>query len=186
MNIMRVMYLIFLTLLGHISAYGANFNGPGQNSFLRAQLLDYNISGTQYYYKEGNCSYNEYYITIRAMGTTDDDGAGNDEILIEIMDDGKLKSSKIISIPVGNTKTISTLLKFSGTYQTQAPGVGIYIYDDRNRNRRLAGQDPFIPNQVEENSCRTTNVTVPLSPFTLLLLIVLIGFFGYRKAYYSY
>ncbi len=184
MNIMKVICLILLTLIGHVSAYGFNLNGPGQKSFLRAQLLDYNISGTQYYYKEGNCSYNEYYITIRATGNTDDDGAGNDEILVEVWDDNVVKDSKIVSIPVGNTKTISTLLKFSGTYQTQATGVGIYIYDDRNRNIRLAKQDPFIPNQVEENSCRTTNdVTVPLSPFALLLLVILMGFFGYRKAY---
>ena len=176
----NIVYMLVI-LLYSISAYGIEFNGPKQ-SCLRAQLLDYNISGIQYYYKDGNCTYNEYTVTLKATGDKDDDGNGNDEILIAVWDDGTIKDSKIIKIPVGSTQTITATLTFSGVYKTGAPGVGIYIYDDINRNTELASTDPYTPTQIERDSCTPIpTVSVPLHPLALFSLSLLIAIFGFRR-----
>lgn len=103
-------------------------------------------------------------VTVTATITgVDDLGDGMDEVTFELWDDGELKDSQVVTIPVGETQAVTVTLGFDGLYQTDASGVGVYV-DSRTT---IYSNDPFIPTDV--GGCEVTPVPT-LSGLSLMLL----------------
>jgi hypothetical protein len=99
------------------------------------------VEGTQTIAEEGDCSFVEVIVTAELTGV-DSDTISGDEILFELWDDGELKDSEIVTVPVGETEIVVVTLSFEGLYLTGAAGVGITITEIGYVN------DPFIPEDV--------------------------------------
>src|SRR5262249_33045982 len=93
----------------------------------------------------GDCS--RVAVTISGSITGDtDDGGGLDRVSFEVWDDGAMKDSEIVSVPVGTTQPVNVTLSFLGLYGSGAPGVGVLVSDVGGAN--LFDQDPFFPTDV--------------------------------------
>jgi hypothetical protein len=122
----------------------AERNGPpGPRASLPGTLT---FAGTQTIAEAGDCSNVEVTITGDVNGTTDD-GGGLDEVSLQLWDDGTMKDSAVVQIPVGTTQAIDVTLSFLGLYLTGAPGVGILVIDTPG-GTLLANEDPFFPEDV--------------------------------------
>lgn len=123
----------------------AQLNGP--EAVARATISGtLTVTGTQTIAQVGECS--RVNITIAGSITGDvDDGGGVDQVGFELWDDGTMKDSGELDIPVGTTQPINVTLNFLGQYQTGAPGVGVLVYDLPSHTL-LYVVDPFIPTDV--------------------------------------
>jgi len=132
----------FLALGAGLSAIlmaGSNYGGPNEIGVRATPTEDITVTGVQTIAERADCTFNEFYITGEAEGTDDDTGRGQDEVTFEVWDDGELKDSSTIKIPVGETTPFDVRLAFKGKYKTGVPGVGIY-----SKELGLA-IDPFYP-----------------------------------------
>ncbi len=96
------------------------------------------LTGIQLIDPSGKCSSVSVTVAGKVTGTTDD-GGGKDVITFQLWDDGTLKDSGDISVPVGQTIDFSVTLDFAGLYGHSAPGVGVYSSEVGLR------VDPFYP-----------------------------------------
>jgi hypothetical protein len=122
-------------------------NGPTKPSGvtpLGAIIGTLTVTGVQTIAPSDECSSVSVTVTGAVQGTVDDHG-GLDDITFDLWDDGSLKASQTVSVPVGATRNIAVTLSFLGRYLTGAAGVGVY-----------AGElgwsaDPFYPTDVTGN-----------------------------------
>ena len=114
-------------MLSPVSALALR-NAPIVPSTRAAVVGTMTVTGTQTIAEAGDCSRVELTIAGDLTGDTDD-GGGLDQVSFEVWDDGTLKDSQIVSIPVGTTQTVSVHLSFLGLYLTGAPGVGVIVFD---------------------------------------------------------
>jgi hypothetical protein len=123
----------------------AERNGPvpGPRASLPGTLT---LTGTQTIAAEGDCSNVEVRITGDVTGTVDD-GAGLDQVALQVWDDGIMKDEVVVQIPVGTTQAIDETLRFLGLYLTGAPGVGVLVVDTPGGGLLLS-VDPFFPEDV--------------------------------------
>lgn len=141
------------------------------------------VTGTQTTAPVGACS----QVTVRVVGQvsgTVNDGAGLDQIAIQLWDDGALRDSRALAIPVGATNAFDVTLTFSGQYGVGVPGVGIVI-EDQPGGEQIYINDPFIPTDVP-GSCGPGSVTaVPTlsqgGMATLILLCAALAWWRQRK-----
>jgi hypothetical protein len=108
-----------------------------------------NISG--YENLASGCQQVRVEFTWTAVGSTDD-GGGFDEIYTELWDDGTRKDYEIYQIAVGSTVTKTTILEYSGTVGSGAPGVGIFL-NDMPIDNNIYGIDPYFPTP-SNSSCK--------------------------------
>jgi hypothetical protein len=122
----------------------AQSNGPGGG---RAVVVDtLTVTGMQTIAEEGDCS--EVVVNVAGSLTgTVDDGGGFDQVSVELWDDGTMKDSQVVSIPVDTTQPIDVTLSFLGLYLTGAPGVGVLVVDIPGLDL-LLNEDPFFPTDV--------------------------------------
>jgi len=125
------------------------------------------VTGTQTVAETGECSYNEYNLTGQVEGTVND-GGGMDNITFEVWDDGALKDSETISIPVGETQTINVTLSFEGLFGTGNPGVGLYCPELNYE------EDPFYPTEVQ-GRCPSEATVPTLNEWGMIVLSMLIA-----------
>ena len=104
------------------------------------------VTGTQTIAAVGDCSNVQVTVAGDLTGT-DDDGGGLDQVRFELWDDGTMKDSEVVAIPVGATQAVSVTMSFLGLYQTGAPGVGVYL-SDLPSETGLYSVDPFFPTDV--------------------------------------
>lgn len=133
----------------------------------KAAVADIIVSGTQ------TCTRVDINVQGEVTGTVDQ-GGGMDFIVIEIWDDGELKDSAQVDVPVGDVISFDEALGFLGAYLTDADGVGVYVTDSNGAT--LFDEDPFIP----ANFCHTHTapVVVPASSTTQLALLALLAALG--------
>jgi hypothetical protein len=151
---------VFLSAALLPPALFARSNGPtafGQRAAIPGTLT---VTGTQTIGEVGECSNVQITVTGDITGDTDD-GGGADQVRFELWDDGSLKDSEEISVPVGSTVPVSVSLSFLGLYQTGAPGVGVIVVDPPS-NGFLFSFDPFLPTDVV-GPCPTCDAT-PRTP----------------------
>ena len=147
-------------------------NGPQSGAIqTKATGANFSVTGTQTVGAVGDCSKVTVSVTGEITGTIDR-GGGLDSVAFQLWDDGELKDSETVSVPVGNTQSVSVTLEFEGLYGTGIPGVGIIV----ESGGELYSNDPFIPADVE-GACGTGPVApsqvtaVPtLSTLSLMLL----------------
>ena len=176
----RVRPLLYGMLLGLLAAAPvpafAQLNGPapsgvkGPAAVISGTLT---VTGTQTITVD--CPHVSVTITGSITGTVDD-GGGFDEVLFELWDDGVLKDSQVVNIPVGITQPVSVTLGFQGLYGTLAAGVGIVVTDLPSGDP-LFNEDPFFPTDVQ-GVCPAPAPAIgsPGSlPFVLTALGLLIG-----------
>lgn len=128
-------------LLGAGLAEAGTRNHPlaGERIVIRpAASGNVTVTGRQIIAPDQSCSSVVIRITGDVTGQVDD-GSGLDEVLFELWDDGTLKDSESVFVPVGQTQSVDVTLQFTGTYGTSAPGVGVYAYE------LGLVEDPFIP-----------------------------------------
>jgi hypothetical protein len=122
---------------------------------------------------------NEVVATIGITGVTNDSG-GQDVVCGNIWDDGVVKVSQCVNVPVGATQTVTFDLIWNGPIGQAAPGVGLLINDATSSaaptgGALIASKDPLL----------LTIVQIPtLSPAMLAALAVLLlgaGFWMYRR-----
>lgn len=182
----RVRPLLYGMLLGLLAAAPvpafAQLNGPGPfaNSVTGPSAVipgSLTVTGTQTIAQVGGCSRVSVTIAGSITGAVDD-GGGVDQVRFELWDDGVLKDSQVVSIPVGVTQPVSVTLGFQGLYLTGAPGVGVAVYDPPSE-QLLFSQDPFFPTDVQgvcERSAPAPAIGSPGSlPFELTALGLLIA-----------
>ena len=116
-----------------------------------------NITGEQY--TDTNCQMTSVTITGNITGVTDD-GDGDDNITLELWDDGEVKDSKTIRIKVGTTQNIAVTLSFNSLYGTDASGVGIYIDEAQDSRNYMFSDDPFTPTDITGKCTDSTLLTV--------------------------
>ncbi|MCW8925317.1 MAG: hypothetical protein OQJ84_03595 [Xanthomonadales bacterium] len=144
---------------------------PGRSGVEAAAAGPIVAVGTQTVAGEGECSFNSYTISGDVTGDTDD-GGGLDSVTCEVWDDGALKDSETLTVPVGATQLLEFNLEFEGEFGTGAAGVGLVC------NEIGFSADPFIPEEVA-GSCPSMAVGVPTMPRSgLLILVSLIGLLG--------
>jgi len=98
------------------------------------------VTGEQITSRDQSCT--RVWVNIKGMVTGDsDDGGGLDNVLFEIWDDGALKDSKTVSVPVNSTVPVDVTLGFDGQYQQGASGIGVYGYEVG------LDLDPFYPTE---------------------------------------
>jgi len=131
-----------LALIGNAAYAGPN--RPDSAPAVKPSAIavsDLITTGEQVISDSGKCS----KVTVNIKGVvqgTVDDGGGMDQVDFELWDDGTLKDSATLSIPVGSQIAIDVTLKFEGLYLTGAPGVGVYSWE------LGYGVDPFYPTDV--------------------------------------
>lgn len=160
-------------LLSAMTAH-AQLNGPPKapDRVAARAVGSLTVTGTQTVAAQGNCSRVTIFIRGSVTGVDNDDGAGNDTITFDLWDDGDLKDTKTISVPVGQTLPVNVTLGFLGLYGTGAAGVGVLDSDG------LTDIDPFLPTDVP-GSCASTATAIPvLGAPALAGTIGLIGLAG--------
>ncbi len=108
----------------------------------------YEIYSAKQFIGPEQCTYNIYRIRGEVTGVDNDidTGSGLDEIEFQVWDDGVLKDSETITVPVGMTMSYDVTLEFDGVYSTGSPGVGLYSEIDLYL-------DPFFPDDVVVDDC---------------------------------
>jgi len=124
----------------------AQLNAPARPSTRAAVSGTVTVTGTQTIAEAGDCSDVKVTIAGELNGTVDD-GGGVDQVSFQLWDDGTLKDSATVDIPVGSTQPFSVTLSFLGLYLTGAAGVGVLVVDDPSAGI-LFDQDPFFPTDV--------------------------------------
>jgi uncharacterized repeat protein (TIGR01451 family) len=147
----------------------AQTNGPGPAASGRRPLALNAVFNSLSGFTD-KTSTNSVTATFTVTGA-EDDGGGNDSVRLVIYDDQSVKAQKTFQIPVGTRQTITTTLSWSGPIGTQAPGVGVYLYDSGMSTGVLAYVDPFLlsgekPLTVDK-SAPTSVVTGQLLTYTL-------------------
>jgi hypothetical protein len=120
---------------------------------------------------------NQIVATLPVTGTTDD-GTG-DIVCASIFDDGAVKVSQCLTVPVGSTQTLTFTLNWNGSILQGAPGVGLYVYDATSAanptgGSLLASMDPINPSQF---SIVVTNVPT-MSEWAMLAMAAMIALAG--------
>jgi hypothetical protein len=134
-----------ILLLGPVTAFGQR-NAPTFAAARAAIQGTLTVTGTQTIAQAGDCSRVDVTISGQMTGTTDD-GGGLDQVSFEVWDDGTMKDSQIVNIPVGTTQSVSVTLTFLGLYLSGAPGVGVVVNDIPGAGNLLV-EDPFFPSDV--------------------------------------
>lgn len=116
-----------------------------------------NITGEQY--TDTDCQMTSVTVTGNITGVNDD-GDGDDNITIELWDDGTVKDSKTIRIKVGTTQNIAVTLSFNSLYGTDASGVGVYIDEAKDSRNYIFSKDPFTPTDITGKCTDSTLLTV--------------------------
>lgn len=176
---MKYLFAIFGGLMLAGTAV-ANNTGDTPPPSTRAVAGNVSISGTETDGGPGDCSFVTINITAEIEGTNDL-GGGNDEIRFSIWDDGSEVAFEVVSVPVGETRTVNVTLEFEGLVGTGAPGVGVSIYDGPTTGgSRLFNEDPFLPETVPGSCAGAAAVSVPAnSSWMLIALGGLLGLFGF-------
>jgi hypothetical protein len=114
---------------------------------------------------------NEVVATMAVTGVTADT-PGQDLVCGDIFDDGTLKVSQCLNVPVGTTVTLKFDLKWTGPIGQLAPGVGLEVTDDTSP--ATAGTGPLI---ASVDPLQLTVEQIPtLSPAMLgALALLLLG-----------
>ena len=117
---------------------------------------------------------NEVIATLPVTGTTDD-GGGSDIVCGVIWDDGTVKVSQCLTVPVGTTQTLTFTLDWTGAVLSGAPGVGLDIYDATSAatpttGTVLAGIDPLF--------LALTSPVPTLSEWALLAMTAILAVLG--------
>lgn len=116
----------------------------------------YVVTGKQIISASGQCS--RVIVNIKGVVTgTTDDGGGLDTVTYELWDDGEVKDSEVVSIPVGLSMAVDVTLEFEGLYKTGAPGVGVL----ESETGLLI--DPFYPTD-EAGTCSANPIKCWISP----------------------
>jgi len=177
---MKHLIAIFGGLLLASTALADNTGGTPPPS-ARAVAGNVSVSGTETDGGPGECSYVTINITADIEGTNDLDG-GNDQIRFSVWDDGSEMDFEIVSVPVGETQTVTVTLEFEGLVGASASGVGVLIFDGPTTSgSTLFVEDPFIPDTVS-GSCpgSPAAISVPVNEswmlITLIGLLALLGF----------
>src|SRR4029453_3871343 len=127
----------------------AQLNGPGRaQDSVSAMVIAAPpiVTGTQTVGEGGDCS----RVTVNVSGDltgAGDDGGGVDQVQFELWDDGSLKDSQVVDVPVGTTRSVNVTLSFLGLYLSGAPGVGVYL-TELPGGGNLFFLDPFFPTDV--------------------------------------
>lgn len=116
-------------------------NNPNPPS-IDAIGVNYIVTGEQIISDDGTCSRVWVNIKGEVTGTTDD-GGGFDNVTYEMWDDGTLKDSETLSIPVESTILVDVTLEFEGLYLQGAPGVGVSELETG------LSIDPFYPTDIQ-------------------------------------
>ncbi len=109
------------------------------------------VTGQQVVSQDENCSKVVIRVTGQVTGVNDD-GGGMDNVTFELWDDGQLKDSVEIQVPVGQTQQVDVTMAFAGRYLTGAAGVGVYAGEIG------LNSDPFIPTDVA-GTCETLPIS---------------------------
>lgn len=109
--------------------------------------LGLNLEGTEYISSDSSCKKVEVEIHGAVRGTVDDQD-GHDKFTCKLYDDGHLKDTKTIFIPVGVSRFINIKLSYYGSVGHDAKGVGVYCDDVFKR-------DPYMPIEKINNVCKT-------------------------------
>lgn len=141
-----------LALCGPVAA---GPNNPDAVS-ISAVGTNYTLTGEQIISADGTCSRVWVNIKGEVTGTTDD-GNGLDNVTYELWDDGTLKDSETLSIPVDSTILVDVTLEFEGLYLTGAAGVGVY------ESETGLFEDPYYPTDVP-GVCSVNPVKCWVSP----------------------
>ncbi len=171
----KLLSSVAVVLLVSAVAVAAPTNGPGaQGEAPQATGSITSLSGIT------DCvQNNSVTFTIHVTGTTDD-GSGQDQIDVQIWDDGVLKVSGSYSVAVDATVDITDTLNWSGPIGASALGVGVELVDMPGGGF-LDGVDPFVLDG--EDGCGDITPTpfepVPVTgPAGLLALIGLLAAAG--------
>jgi hypothetical protein len=113
---------------------------------------------------------NEVVATLPVTGTTDD-GGGSDIVCGNIWDDGTVKVSQCLSVPVGTTQTLTFTLDWTGAVLTGAPGVGLYMNDATSAATPTTGGSLGI---IDPLFLALTSPVPTLSQWSLMLLVALV------------
>lgn len=125
-----------------------------------ATSSDFITSGTQIISDDDSCQ--SVTVTIAGYLTgTEDDGYGLDIVTFDLWDDGELKDSADVSVPVGETHSFNVTLGFSGRYLSGAPGVGVLA------NEVGYSLDPFYPEDIQ-GTCSVEAIKCWISPPTIV------------------
>jgi len=122
---------------------------------------------------------NEVTFTINITGDTDD-GGGQDQIAVQIWDDGVIKVQQTYSVAVGATVDITDTLYWSGPIGESALGVGVVVVDMPG-GAYIDYVDPFVLDGEDQCGDITPTPMVPVpttGPTGLLALIALLAAAG--------
>jgi len=159
----------------------ANNTGGTPPPSARAVAGNVSVTGTETDGGPGECSYVTINITAEIEGTNDL-GGGNDQIRFSIWDDGSEVAFEVVSVAVGETRTVNVTLTFEGLVGVGAPGVGVTIYDGPTTgSAALFSEDPFYPETVP-GSCDggAPAISVPVNgPWMLITLTGLLALLGF-------
>lgn len=146
----------------------SNIPGPMIDAIIPGALA---VTGTQTIADVGDCSRVSVTISGDVTGAVDD-GGGVDQVSFQLWDDGSLKDSAVIDVPVGSTETVEVTLSFLGLYLSGAPGVGVLVREEPGGSV-LFSEDPFFPIDVAGvcPSCGITPQSGCTAPGKSLLLL---------------
>lgn len=158
MTIKKLPLCIGLALFANFAVAGSNYpNLPSVKPQAEA-VGTLEVTGEQVISTSGKC--NKVTVNIKGVvkGTVDD-GGGLDQVTFDLWDDGVLKDSSTLSIPVGSSILVDVTLKFEGLYLTGAAGVGV-VADELGWY-----VDPFIPTDVP-GTCSSNPIKCWVEPNT--------------------
>lgn len=140
------------------AALAGNYGGKAPVAPM-ATGANYVVTGEQIISDDGTCS--RVWVNIKGSVTgTTNDGDGKDNVNFELWDDGTLKDSEAVAVPVGSTILVDVTLEFEGLYLHGAAGVGVYEWETGLM------QDPFYPTDVP-GVCSVNPVKCWVAPNTV-------------------
>ncbi len=152
----RLFSCFVVAVMASAVASGAGLNAPvsGGDAPLATGSIT-NLSGITDCFESNSVTF-----TIHVVGITDD-GSGNDEVKVQIWDDGVLKVEDTYSVAVGSETDITDTLNWSGPIGQGALGVGVLLLDIPG-DGLLDVVDPF---ELEgEDGCGDPTPTFTPSP----------------------
>lgn len=157
MTIKKLSLCVGLALFANFAVAGGPNNPNAPSGPATAEAVgELALTGEQIISASGKC--NKVTVNIKGVvkGTVDD-GGGVDQVTFDLWDDGTLKDSSTLSIPVGSSILVDVTLKFEGLYLTGAPGVGVYA------NELGWTVDPFYPTDVK-GTCSSNPIKCWIEP----------------------
>ena len=87
------------------------------------------------------------------FSATVDDGGGMDQVLFRLYDDGVVEYEETFSLAVGASGSFDFATSYAGLVGTQAPGIGLYLYDLPGTPKSYCVDPYYLPHYADPSWC---------------------------------